>query len=64
MGSGGSTTATPHQADAVKDQSSSVTRERDQAGSGSSQAPGGPAAGQPSAKGTEAGAAPSEKPKQ
>jgi hypothetical protein len=64
MGSGGSTTATPHQSDAVKDQSSSVKGERDQAGSGSTQPPGGPATGAPGAKGTESGPAPAEKTKQ
>jgi hypothetical protein len=62
LGTGGNTTATPHQQEGVKDQSSSVTREEKQgAGSGSSQAPRGPAAGQPGAEGNKSGPAPKRK---
>jgi hypothetical protein len=58
LGTSGNTTATPHQQQGVKDQSSSVTREEEHgAGSGSSQAPHGPAAGQPGAEGSKSGPA-------
>jgi hypothetical protein len=61
LGTGGNTTATPHQQQGVKDQSSSVTREKEQgAGSGSSQEPQGPAVGQPGAEGSTSGPAPTQ----
>jgi hypothetical protein len=62
LGTGGVTTATPHQSQVIKDQGSSVTREQEQS-SGSSQAPQGPATGEPGAKGTQSGPAPTDKPK-
>jgi hypothetical protein len=59
LGTSGNTTATPHQQQGIKDQSSSVTREEEHgAGSGSSQAPHGPAVGQPGAEGSKSGPAP------
>lgn len=59
LGTGGTTTATPHQQEGVKDQSSSVTREVEQgAGAGSTQEPKGPAAEQPGSEGSKAGPAP------
>jgi|SRR5919201_1697645 hypothetical protein len=60
MGSSGtSSPETKHQSEAVKEQSQSVKPEGGQAGSsGTSQEPHGPATGQPSAGGTEAGPSP------
>lgn len=59
LGTSGATTATPHQQQGVKDQSSAVTREQEQGvGSGSSQAPHGPAVGQPGLEGGKSGSAP------
>ena len=55
MGTTGTTTGTPHQQDAIRDQSSSVKRETEQ--SGSSQAPHSTGTGQPGSPGTESGPA-------
>ena len=59
LGSGGTTPATPHQLEGVKDQSSSITRGTEQ-GSGSTQEPKGTAMEKPGAAGTEAGPSPKE----
>jgi hypothetical protein len=57
MGSGGTVGATPHQLDTVKDPGASVTREAEQnpVGSGTSQAPRGPAAGVQGDEGSQSG---------
>jgi hypothetical protein len=55
MGTSGSTAASPHQLESVKEQSSSVTRETEQTmGSGSNQTPR-PAVGAKGAEGSESG---------
>ena len=61
LGTTGTTTATPHQMEGVRDQSSSVKRETEQgAQSGSTDQPGSAGTGQPGSVGTEAGPAPNK----
>jgi hypothetical protein len=61
LGTTGTTTGTPHQLEAVRDQSSSVKRETEQSEqSGSTQAPHSAGTGQPGSPGTESGPAPAK----
>jgi hypothetical protein len=61
MGTSGTTSASPHQAEGIKNQSSSITRETEQTmGSGSNQAPHGPAVGVKGAEGGTSGPAAGE----